>query len=173
MNQRKRLKRGGVSRWSIFSKKFGAGFGILPGEHQWKYFGKNDDDDLSDDDSKASNDGYHKHNISSSIHINKLTDEYAVVVVGTTGAGKSSVVSLFCGKKVQVSDSTISCTKDVTIFPEIESNDYDPITNRSWVDTQGTDDSAMDDTDEKILKKIFKKLYDKKLQDVLILWTVM
>eukprot|EP01084_Bolivina_argentea_P062219 113754_1 len=153
-----------VSKWAVFRDNYAQNDNsnefteVGPGEHFWKEF--------EDEHKKKAKEEY---GVASFLEFDKLEHEYAIIAVGTTGTGKSSIVQLFCGDDVQVSHATTSQTKTAELF--IESGD-DKTSNRKWMDTQGTDDSDMDDTDDRILKKIFKKLWIKKVHFVIVLWLV-
>eukprot|EP01083_Nonionella_stella_P208807 757538_1 len=151
-----------VSKWAVYKQQYGDGdsdeFVVKAGEHYFKDF----DDEHKEQAKKEKG-------IADFMSFNKDVDEYAIVAVGTTGTGKSSIVQLFCGEDVLVSHETTSSTKRADIFDE-KGDDAKP--NRKWMDTQGTDDSDMDDTDEKILKKIFKLLWAKKIHFINVLWLI-
>ncbi len=87
----------------------------------------------------------------------------AIVVVGTTGTGKSSLVNLFSIKKAKIGHTA----KSETQSPKF----YEETSNRTWLDTQGVNDSN-GVPDEKILSEIVKTLYNKKLNKVKIVWCV-
>jgi len=149
-----------ISKWAVFNKNYGSDgkFEVKPGEHFWK--------DFADEHAEQAK---KEKGIADFASFDKSTDEHAIVAVGTTGTGKSSLVQLFCGDEVGVSHGTTSETKHAELFDEIGD---DALPNRKWMDTQGTDDSDMDDTDEKILKKIFKKLWLKKIHFITVLWMI-
>eukprot|EP00484_Ammonia_sp_Unknown_P029297 CAMPEP_0197030292 /NCGR_PEP_ID=MMETSP1384-20130603/9551_1 /TAXON_ID=29189 /ORGANISM="Ammonia sp." /LENGTH=642 /DNA_ID=CAMNT_0042459609 /DNA_START=127 /DNA_END=2055 /DNA_ORIENTATION=+ len=151
-----------VSKWGVFSKQYdgkqGQDFGVRAGEHLFKDF----DDEHKEQAQKEKG-------IADFMSFDKAEHEHAIVAVGTTGTGKSSIVQLFCGDNVGVSHDTKSATKQAELFDEVGD---EAMSNRKWMDTQGTDDSDMDDTDEKILKKIFKKLWLKKIHFITVLWLI-
>ena len=150
-----------VSKWNKFKGMYGKSgeeFDIRPGEHYFVDF----DEDVLEQAKKEKG-------IAEMEHFDQSQHEHAVVAVGTTGTGKSSIVQLFCGDEVLISHGTQSATKRAELFEEVGS---DAMANRKWMDTQGTDDSDMDDTDEKILKKIFKKLWLKKIHFITVLWLI-
>ena len=101
-------------------------------------------------------------------NFDKSSHKHAIVAMGTTGTGKSSIVQLFCGE-VCVSQDTTSATKHAQLFDEVGDN---ALANRKWMDTQGTDDSDMDDADEKILEGILKKLRVKRIHFITVLWLI-
>ena len=154
-----------VSKWGVFRKNYGDGgdgtgqeFEVLGGEHFFKEF----EDEHKQQAAKEKG-------VADYLSFKKEQHEHAIVAVGTTGTGKSSIVQLFCGDDVGVSHDTKSKTKQAELFDEVGD---DAMSNRKWMDTQGTDDSDMDDTDEKILKKIFKKLWLKKIHFITVLWLI-
>lgn len=154
-----------VSKWGVFRKNYGdspgngqSQFEAKPGEHLWKDF----EDEHKQQAAKEKG-------VADFLSFKKESDLHAIVAVGTTGTGKSSIVQLFCGDEVGVSHETTSKTKQAELFEEVGD---DAMSNRKWMDTQGTDDSDMDDTDEKILKKIFKKLWLKKIHFITVLWLI-
>ena len=150
-----------VSKWNKFKGMYGKSgeeFDIKPGEHYFVNF----DEDVLEQAKKEKG-------IAEFKQFDKTKHEHAIVAVGTTGTGKSSIVQLFCGDEVGVYHGTQSATKHAELFEEVGD---DAMSNRKWMDTQGTDDSDMDDTDEKILKKIFKKLWLKKIHFITVLWLI-
>eukprot|EP01083_Nonionella_stella_P082656 228179_1 len=149
-----------VSKWSIFNKQYGGNeaFVAKPGEHLFLDFAEEHKEQAAKEKGIADYASFDKEH-----------DHHAIVAVGTTGTGKSSIVQLFCGGEVGVSHDTHSQTKRAELFDEVGD---DAIPHRKWMDTQGTDDSDMDDTDDKILKRIFKKLWAKKIHFITILWLI-
>jgi hypothetical protein len=116
-----------------------------------------------------------------------------VVVFGTTGVGKSSLIQLFCDEnrdKIKVSSSSKSTTKKCQLYDEITVTDTDTEggdnhhncnsgihsqsqqRQRYWLDTQGTDDTEMVDCDEKVLKSIFQVLFENAITKVQLIWVV-
>jgi len=82
--------------------------------------------------------------------------QYCVVVIGSSGVGKSALIKIHCGEKVKIGDGVDSETKDAQLFDdtnELYKN------NRKWMDTQGALDSEGKQTDPEILSKIIKKNY--------------
>ena len=78
-----------------------------------------------------------------------------VIVVGTTGSGKSSTIAKFTGNTdIQVSSRPDSVTRFCEIFKDLKTGDPAPV----WIDTVGYDDSnaAMDDKEsfQEVLKFI-------------------
>eukprot|EP01084_Bolivina_argentea_P298725 514832_1 len=90
--------------------------------------------------------------------------QIAIVAVGTTGTGKSSLIKLFCGNNVEVGHGTNSQTKSPILYNEEKNSRY-------WLDTQGANDSS-GDADEQILTDILKKLYEKRICNTKIIWCV-
>eukprot|EP01083_Nonionella_stella_P063015 163809_1 len=89
----------------------------------------------------------------------------AIICVGSTGTGKSSLIGLFCGNNVIVGHGTASETTKSTLFKQRNSND------KYWLDSQGANDSSGTD-DEKVLTDILRKLYDEKITKIKVVWCV-
>eukprot|EP01083_Nonionella_stella_P041381 112207_1 len=87
----------------------------------------------------------------------------ATVCVGSTGTGKSSLITLFCNGQVTVGHGTNSGTKESSLVSA--ANDA------YWLDSQGTNDSSGED-DEKVLTDILKKLYDQNISKIKVVWCV-
>eukprot|EP01084_Bolivina_argentea_P237965 399814_1 len=95
-----------------------------------------------------------------------VKQKYAVVVIGTTGTGKSSLIELFCGEKNSFSHDTLEPLELAEIFQEIGDNRNE---NRVWVDTIGTDDNK---TNETILEQIIHQLQSYNVTCITVLWCV-
>eukprot|EP01083_Nonionella_stella_P022463 62137_1 len=89
----------------------------------------------------------------------------AIVVVGTTGTGKSSLINLFCGNVAVIGHGVHSKTKDSHLFSETADK------GRFWLDSQGANDSDGVD-DEKVLTDALRKLYDQKIGNIKIIWCI-
>eukprot|EP01084_Bolivina_argentea_P302261 521709_1 len=87
----------------------------------------------------------------------------AIICVGTTGTGKSSLINLFCGNAAVICHGVNSGTKDSHLFTEKE--------NRFWLDSQGSNDSEGVD-DKKVMCDILKRLYAQKISSVKIIWCI-
>jgi len=92
-------------------------------------------------------------------HLNKS----AIILVGSTGTGKSSTIKKCTGQDVIVGDGHQSVTKCCEVY--YDENGY------GWVDTEGMDDVTKDDTE--IFQDILQFLNRHNLTSVkAILWTV-
>jgi len=90
-----------------------------------------------------------------------------ILVVGTTGTGKSSTISKYTGEKIFVSDKSTSATRSCMSVSDSRGPDY-PV----WVDTIGYDDSFYL-TDSDSFKQLLRFLQDQRLLKVrAIVWTV-
>ncbi len=94
-----------------------------------------------------------------------FTSKKAVVVVGTTGTGKSSLIRAFCGSNVKVGKTTESETTEASLHSEF------PISSRFWIDTQGLNDSK-GVPDDKIFADIVNELFEKKINKIKLIWCV-
>ncbi|TRY63572.1 hypothetical protein TCAL_15183 [Tigriopus californicus] len=96
-----------------------------------------------------------------------IQDE-CIIVVGTTGTGKSSTIAKFTGQDVQVSRRAESVTRACQVFADLK----DP-TGPKWVDTVGYDDSTHL-TDEESFQDVLKFIDQHDMKKVrAIVWTVM
>jgi len=90
-----------------------------------------------------------------------------ILVVGTTGTGKSSTISKYTGQNCTVSDGAHSATRQCASFPDCRGLHL-PV----WVDTRGYDDSA-DLSDQDSYRDLLKFLSSERLLKVkAIVWTV-
>ena len=95
------------------------------------------------------------------------TDQ-CILVVGTTGSGKSSTISKCTGQPVEVSDQADSVTRKCQIFADLNKPSR-PV----WVDTVGYDDSTRLD-DEESFKNVLKFIQEENLLKIkAIIWTIL
>lgn len=95
------------------------------------------------------------------------TDQ-CVLVIGTTGTGKSSTISKCTGQEVAVSNQALSVTKKCQIFPDLTKSSQ-PV----WIDTVGYDDTNRVD-DEESFKNVLKFIQEEKLLKIkAIIWTIL
>ncbi|ETO00516.1 hypothetical protein RFI_36924 [Reticulomyxa filosa] len=88
--------------------------------------------------------------------------EVHVLLVGSTGVGKSAHIRLLTGdEKVKVSDGAKSCTMEMSIYTG--SNGY------NYIDTVGAEDSR-NLSDEYVLNQTQRDLYKAKVKKVKIIW---
>ncbi|TDZ33084.1 hypothetical protein C8035_v006260 [Colletotrichum spinosum] len=80
------------------------------------------------------------------------SEDIYIAVMGATGAGKSTFISLCTASKVEIGHSLHSCTRDVELYPVKQKYD-----RQIWlVDTPGFDDVTR--TDKDVLKEIATRL---------------
>ena len=93
-----------------------------------------------------------------------------VIVVGTTGTGKSSTIAKYTGQTVRVSSGPESQTRHCEIFKNNrESDGIDAV----WIDTVGYDDTNRL-SDQSSFQEVLRFIDDHDLRDVrAIVWTVM
>jgi energy-coupling factor transporter ATP-binding protein EcfA2 len=91
-----------------------------------------------------------------------------ILVVGSTGTGKSTLIGLCTGVPVNTSGGTSECTLDIKEFRE-KDNEAGPV----WIDSVGFDGTDSKRSDEEAFQYILKFLQDKKISHVVgIIWTV-
>jgi len=92
-----------------------------------------------------------------------------ILVIGTTGTGKSSTIRQVTGHTVRVSSSAESVTRQCEVFTDPRSGDGGAV----WIDTVGYDDTGNKD-DEEIFRNILKFIQSHDLTKVrAIVWTVL
>eukprot|EP00484_Ammonia_sp_Unknown_P026392 CAMPEP_0197025856 /NCGR_PEP_ID=MMETSP1384-20130603/6066_1 /TAXON_ID=29189 /ORGANISM="Ammonia sp." /LENGTH=423 /DNA_ID=CAMNT_0042454433 /DNA_START=20 /DNA_END=1292 /DNA_ORIENTATION=+ len=89
----------------------------------------------------------------------------AVICIGSTGTGKSSLIRLYCGDHVAVGHDTHSQTTKSTLFQQLNSN------QKYWLDSQGANDSN-GSKDEKVLTDIMRCLYRESISKIKVVWCV-
>lgn len=93
-----------------------------------------------------------------------MIKQLAVIAIGTTGTGKSSLIKLFCGNAIP-GDGTSSQTLQCELYRQLRNNDI------YWLDTKGANSSDGAD-DETVLRNILKKLYDDHITNIKVIWCV-
>ena len=95
------------------------------------------------------------------------TDQ-CILVIGTTGTGKSSTISKCTGQSVEVSDRADSVTRKCQIFADLKKPSR-PV----WIDTVGYDDTTRLD-DEESFKRVLKFIQEENLLKIkAIIWTIL
>ena len=95
------------------------------------------------------------------------TDQ-CILVIGTTGTGKSSTISKCTGQSVEVSDRADSVTRKCQIFADLKKSSQ-PV----WIDTVGYDDTTRLD-DEESFKRVLKFIQEENLLKIkAIIWTIL
>lgn len=93
-----------------------------------------------------------------------------VIVVGTTGTGKSSTIAKYTGQTVRVSSGPESQTRHCEIFKNNRESDGN---DAVWIDTVGYDDTNRL-SDQSSFQEVLRFIDDHDLRDVrAIVWTVM
>ena len=87
----------------------------------------------------------------------KYETDQCILVVGTTGTGKSSTIAKCTRQNVIVGNLADSVTKQCQIFPDREC-----ATNPVWIDTVGYDDSSKVD-DAESFKDVLRFIQEKRL----------
>ena len=94
-----------------------------------------------------------------------------VIVVGTTGTGKSSTIAKYTGAPVRVSSGPESQTRHCEIFKNNREDGGD--SDAVWIDTVGYDDTNRL-SDQSSFQEVLRFVDDHDLRDVrAIVWTVM
>ena len=95
------------------------------------------------------------------------TDQ-CILVIGTTGTGKSATISKCTGQTVEVSDQADSVTRKCQIFSDLKKSSR-PV----WIDTVGYDDTTRLD-DEESFKSVLKFIQEENLLKIkAIIWTIL
>jgi len=98
----------------------------------------------------------------------KLGTDQCVLVVGTTGTGKSSTIMRCTKQKLIIGDSADSVTNKCQMFPDLNGPSK-PV----WIDTVGYDDSSLAD-DTESFKEVLKFIQEKRLLKIkAIIWTIL
>ena len=103
----------------------------------------------------------------------KKNDFVYVVAIGDSGAGKSHHVKLLTGRDdIKVADRKDGnrCTTKAAVYTS--SRDSIKKYNYKFIDTQGAQDSKSQESDQEILVKSQKELYELKADRIKILWFV-
>ena len=119
-----------------------------------------------------------------------MRDYIHVLVIGDTGAGKSSLIKLITGDdSIQVSDekNSQSCTKEINGYQYCACNYKQEKTDKAhknnynvlklskifyFYDTMGTQDTDDDKSDETVLNEIQGKIYMNNGENIKIIWCV-
>lgn len=100
--------------------------------------------------------------------LTKYATDQCILVVGTTGTGKSSTIAKCTKQNVVVGDLADSVTKQCQIF-----SDANGISNPVWIDTVGYDDSSQVD-DAESFKEVLKFIQEHRLLKIkAIIWTIL
>ena len=95
------------------------------------------------------------------------TDQ-CILVIGTTGTGKSATISKCTGQSVEVNDQADSVTRKCQIFSDLKKPSR-PV----WIDTVGYDDTTRVD-DEESFKSVLKFIQEENLLKIkAIIWTIL
>jgi len=88
-----------------------------------------------------------------------------ILVVGSTGTGKSTLVGFCTGEAVSTSENSEECTKEIQAVKDE--------TGLVWVDTIGFDGTDTNRTEEEVFQMILQFLQDQNITDVaVVIWTV-
>jgi len=88
-----------------------------------------------------------------------------ILVVGSTGTGKSTLIGLCTGQSVAASGGTNECTTDIQAFKDEE--------NVMWVDSVGFDGTDSTRSDEEAFQYILRFLQEQRISHVVgVIWTV-
>jgi len=103
------------------------------------------------------------------VKVEKFKSKECILVIGTTGTGKSSTISQCTRQKdVIVSGQSESVTRHCQVYSDL-TDESKPV----WIDTVGYDDTTNVD-DEETFKSILKYIQEHQLTQVrAIIWTVM
>jgi len=91
-----------------------------------------------------------------------------VLVLGSTGTGKSTLISFCTGEAVNVSGGTNECTLDIKAYTDraLEGSPF-------WIDSVGFDGTDTERSDEEAFQYVLKFLQDNNISNLIgILWTV-
>lgn len=91
-----------------------------------------------------------------------------IIVVGTTGTGKSSTIAKYTGQTIGVSKAAESKTRRCDLYTNLHSPD-DPV----WIDTVGYDDT-FNATDEESFREVLRFIDSHDVKDVhAVIWTIL
>jgi len=100
--------------------------------------------------------------------LTKYTTDQCILVVGTTGTGKSSTIAKLTKQNVVVGDLADSVTTQCQIFTDLNKD-----TNPVWIDTVGYDDTNNVD-DAESFREVLKFIQEKRLLKIkAIIWTIL
>jgi len=98
----------------------------------------------------------------------KYETDQCILVVGTTGTGKSSTIAKCTKQNVTVDSLADSVTKQCQIYPDSKC-----VANPVWIDTVGYDDSSKVD-DAESFKEVLRFIQEKRLLKIkAIVWTIL
>jgi len=101
-------------------------------------------------------------------HKTKFITDQCILVVGTTGTGKSSTIAKLTKQNVLVGDRATSVTKQCEIFSDLNEE-----SNPVWIDTVGYDDTSNVD-DAESFKEVLKFIQEQRLLKIkAIVWTIL
>ena len=91
-----------------------------------------------------------------------------ILVVGSTGTGKSTLIGHCTGPLVNTSGGTSECTLDIQAF-NVKGNESGPV----WIDSVGFDGTDCSRSDEEAFQYILRFLQENNISHVVgIIWTV-
>jgi len=97
-----------------------------------------------------------------------MPEASCILVVGSTGSGKSTLIGLCTGAEVKTSSETGECTLEISEFKEVGKED-----GPSWIDSVGFDGTNIERTNKEAFQYILRFLQEKNISHMVgIIWTV-
>ena len=94
-----------------------------------------------------------------------VSSKSCILVVGSTGTGKSTLIGMCTGLSVATSGGANECTQDIQAFEDEE--------GLMWIDSVGFDGTDSDRSDEEAFQYILMFLQEQGISHVVgIIWTV-
>ena len=99
----------------------------------------------------------------------KSISKDVIIVVGSTGTGKSSTIEKFTGQNPKISSGPDSVTRNCSIYADLIKHDWP-----RWLDTVGYDDTRDDVDNDQVFQEVLEFINENDLINVkAVIWTVL